>query len=43
MSSKKSLVGKKPFLFKLNETESLDINSKHEFSYAEFLFKKRNV
>lgn len=43
MSSKKSLVGKKPFLFKLNETESLDINSKHEFSYAEFLFKKGNV
>lgn len=43
MSSKKSLVGKKPFLYKLNETESLDINSKHEFSYAEFLFKKKSV
>lgn len=43
MSSKKSLVGSKPFLYKLNEIESLDINSKHEFNYAEFLFKKKSV
>lgn len=40
MSSMKSLVGKKPFLYKLDETEGLDINSKHEFLFANFLYKK---
>jgi CMP-N-acetylneuraminic acid synthetase len=43
MSSGKSLIGKKPYLFKLNEIESLDINSEYEFSFAEFLFKKQNI
>ena len=43
MSSGKSLIGKKPFLYKLNEIEGLDINSEYEFSFAEYLFKKRNV
>ena len=42
MSSMKSLVGKKPFLYKLDETEGLDINSKHEFLFANFLYKKLN-
>ena len=40
MSSKNSFIGKKPYVYKLDEVESLDINSKYEFSYAEFLFKK---
>ena len=42
MSYEKSLIGKKPYLFKLNEIEGLDINSEFEFSFAEFLFKKNN-
>ena len=40
MSSRKSLIGKRPYLYKLNEIEGLDINSEHEFSFAKFLFKK---
>ena len=43
MSSGKSLIGKKPFLYKLDEIEGLDINSPYEFSFAEYLFKKHNV
>ena len=43
MSSGKSLRGKKPFLYKLDEMEGLDINSPYEFSFAEYLFKKHNV
>jgi len=43
MSSGKSLIGKKPYLFKLNEIESLDINSEYEFSFAEFLFKRQSI
>lgn len=42
MSSNRSLIGKKPFLYKLNEVEGLDVNSEFEFSFANFLFKKRN-
>jgi N-acylneuraminate cytidylyltransferase len=41
MSSRKSLIGKKPYLFKLDEIEGLDINSEYEFSFAEFLFKSK--
>tara|TARA_B100000925_G_scaffold290248_1_gene275039 strand:- start:743 stop:1408 length:666 start_codon:yes stop_codon:yes gene_type:complete len=43
MSSMKSLIGNKPYLYKLDEIEGLDINSEQEFSYANFLFKKNNV
>lgn len=43
MSSGKSLIGKKPFLYKLNEIEGLDINSEYEFSFAEYLFKNLNA
>ena len=43
MSSNRTLIGKKPFLYKLNEIEGLDINSEFEFSFANFLFKKINV
>ena len=42
MHLRKSLVGKKPFLYKLDEIEGFDINSEFEFSFAEFLFKKIN-
>jgi N-acylneuraminate cytidylyltransferase len=42
MSTRKSLVGRKPYLYKLDEIESLDINSEYEFSFAEFLFKKNS-
>lgn len=43
MSSGKSLIGNKPFLYKLGEIEGLDINSEYEFTFAEYLFKKFNV
>ena len=44
MSSGKSLIGKKPYLYKLNEIEGLDINTEYEFSFAEFLYKnKKNL
>lgn len=44
MSSGKSLIGKKPYLYKLNEVEGLDINTEYEFSFAEFLYKnKKNL
>ncbi len=42
MSSMKSLVGRRPFLYRLDEVEGLDINSRYEFSYANFLYKKLN-
>ena len=42
MSLRKSLIGKKPLLYKLSEIEGLDINSEYEFSFAEFLYKKQN-
>ena len=43
MSSRKSLIGKKPYFYKLNEIESWDINSENEFSFAEFMFNKQNI
>ena len=33
MSKNKSLVGKKPYLFALNEVEGFDIDSKFEFDF----------
>ena len=42
MSKNKSLVGKKPYLFALNEVEGFDIDSKFEFNFAEYLYKKIN-
>ncbi|MBD1152611.1 cytidylyltransferase [Pelagibacterales bacterium SAG-MED22] len=41
MSSRKSLIGRKPFLYNLDEREGLDINTEYEFSFAEFLYKKQ--
>ncbi len=40
MLKKKSLLGIKPFLYKLNEIEGFDINTKFEFDFANYLFKK---
>ena len=42
MSSGKSLIGKMPYLHKLNEVEGLDINTEYEFLFAEFLYKQYN-
>jgi len=39
MSQNRSLIGDKPYLYKLDEIEGLDINSKFEFSYANYLHK----
>ncbi len=39
MSKNKTLIGFKPYLYKLDEVEGLDINSQHEFNYANYLFK----
>ncbi len=41
MYNNKSLIGKKPYLYNLDEIEGLDINTEFEFSYAEYLFKKK--
>ena len=38
MFKKKSLIGNKPFFYKLKGEEGFDINTNLEFSYAEFLF-----
>jgi len=42
MSKNKSLVGKKPYLFALNEVEGFDIDTEFEFDFAEYLYKKIN-
>ena len=42
MSKNKTLVGKNPFLYHLNEIEGLDINTEFEFEFAEYLYKKIN-
>lgn len=38
MYKTKTLIGKKPYFFKLNQTEGYDINTPLEFSFAEHLF-----
>ena len=42
MFERKSLVGKNPYLYKLDEVEGLDINSEFEYSFAEFLFNQKD-
>lgn len=42
MYNEKSLIGKKPYLYKLNEVEGIDINSETDFEIAEFFYKKIN-
>ena len=41
MMKKKSLIGDNPFFFKLNQTESFDINTNHDFDVAEILHRKK--
>lgn len=41
MYKTKTLIGKKPYFFKLSQVEGFDINTSLEFSFAEFLFKNR--
>jgi|TARA_B110001452_G_scaffold255290_1_gene247598 CMP-N-acetylneuraminic acid synthetase len=45
MLNKKSLIGDKPFFYKLKDEEGFDINTNLEFSYGEFLFDqaKKNL
>ena len=40
MAKNKSLVGRKPFFYKLNEIEGFDINTTLEFKLAEKLYKE---
>ena len=40
MIKQRNVVGKKPFFYKLNEIESVDIDTELEFEFAEFLYKK---
>ncbi|OUX36074.1 MAG: hypothetical protein CBE33_06745 [Candidatus Pelagibacter sp. TMED273] len=42
MYKTKTLIGKKPYFFKLNQIEGYDINTPLEFSYAEHLFNNIN-
>ena len=41
MYKTKTLVGKKPYFFKLDQIEGYDINTPLEFSFAEHLFKNK--
>ncbi|MDB9774012.1 hypothetical protein OAB21_00080 [Candidatus Pelagibacter sp.] len=41
MFETKTLVGEKPYFFKLDEVEGYDINTPLEFQFAEHLFKNR--
>ena len=41
MFKTKTLVGKKPYFYKLDEVEGYDINTPLEFQFAEHLFKNR--
>lgn len=40
MKERESLVGHNPFYYKIDQTESFDINTNHDFEVAEILFKK---
>ena len=40
MSSNKSVLGKKPYLFKLDEIEGFDIDTVFDFEFAEYMHKK---
>ena len=40
MKQKKSLVGNNPYFFKIDQTEAFDINTTHDFTVAEIMFKK---
>ena len=40
MKQRKSLVGNNPNFFKIDQTEAFDINTNHDFTVAEIMFKK---
>ena len=40
MSRKKTLIGNKPYFYKLDQIEGHDINTPYEFEFAKYLFKK---
>tara|TARA_A100001015_G_scaffold293058_1_gene369178 strand:+ start:3395 stop:4051 length:657 start_codon:yes stop_codon:yes gene_type:complete len=42
MKTKKTLIGNRPFFYKLNQIEGHDINTKYEFEFAKYLFKNKN-
>lgn len=37
----KNVVGRKPYMFELTETESVDIDTEFDFEISEFLYKKK--
>ena len=43
MKERESLVGHNPFYYKIDQTESFDINTNHDFEVAEILFKNSNT
>jgi CMP-N-acetylneuraminic acid synthetase len=40
MIKRKSVLGKRPFFFEISQLESLDVDTKLDFQFAEFLHKK---
>ena len=40
MQKKKSIIGDKPILYKLDEIEGFDIDTLYDFEYAEYLHKR---
>ena len=40
MQKRKTVIGKKPLFYKLDEIEGYDINTNFEFNYAEHLYEK---
>jgi CMP-N-acetylneuraminic acid synthetase len=43
MKKKASLIGDKPYFYKLKDDEGTDINTNNDFEFAEFLFKKKHA
>ena len=40
MKNKKTLIGDKPYFYKLSPVEGFDINTVQDFEFGEFLFNK---
>ena len=43
MKTKKTLIGNKPFFYRLNQVEGHDVNTPYEFEFAKYLFKNKNL
>ena len=43
MKKKASLIGDKPYFYKLKDDEGTDINTNNDFEFAEFLFNKKHT